>query len=176
MLLKCQPAKIQYLAESGELVERTLRLPPDETSSTVLASTAVAVETWTSNLEIVARSSFEQVVIHSREELILLSCRVWRVQKFEPPRADLSHHHQNDSLFGPCRPNEPSFCWPHVRFQIACRSLPLFRVVTLERGVCGPHFRRHWLEGNSTITGRLGGRSGSARGALHAWARWIDAR
>ena len=37
MLLKCQPAKIQYLAESGELVERTLRLPPDETSSTVRA-------------------------------------------------------------------------------------------------------------------------------------------
>ena len=85
MLLKRQPAKIQYLAESGKLVERALRLPPDETSSTVLASTAVAVETWTSNLEIVARSSVEQVVIHSREELILLSCRVWRVQEFEPP-------------------------------------------------------------------------------------------
>ena len=110
MLLKCQPAKIQYLAESGKLVERTLRLPPDETSSTVRAPTAVAVETWTSNLEIVARSSFEQVVIHSREELILLSCPVWRVQEFEPARADLSHHHQNDSLFGPCRPNEPAFC------------------------------------------------------------------
>ena len=45
--------------------------------------TAVAVETWTSNLEIVARSSFEQVVIHSREELILLSSRVWRGQELE---------------------------------------------------------------------------------------------
>ena len=109
MLLKCQPAKIQYLAESGKLVERTLRLPPDETSNTVRAPTAVAGETWTSNLKIVARSSFGQVVIHSREELILLSCRVWRVQEFEPARADLSHHHQNDS-FGPCRPNEPAFC------------------------------------------------------------------
>ena len=42
MLLKCQPAKIQYLAESGKLVERTLRLPPDETSNTVRAPTAVA--------------------------------------------------------------------------------------------------------------------------------------
>ena len=81
MLLKCQPAKIQYLAESGELVERTLRLPPDETSSTGVASTAVAAETWASTLdEIVARSSFEQVVIYSREELILLSSRVWRVR------------------------------------------------------------------------------------------------
>ena len=110
MLLKCQPAKIQYLAESGKLVERTLRLPPDETSNTGVASTAVAVETWASTLDIVARSSFEQVVIHSREELILLSCRVWRVQEFKPPRADVSHHHQNDSFFGPCRPNEPAAC------------------------------------------------------------------
>ena len=72
MLRKCQPAKIQYLAESGELVERTLRLPPDETSSTALASTAVAVETWTSNLEIVARSSFEYLVTRGREEVSLL--------------------------------------------------------------------------------------------------------
>jgi hypothetical protein len=35
---------------------------------------------------------------------------VWRVQEFEPARADLSYHHPNDSLIGPCRPNEPAFC------------------------------------------------------------------
>ena len=62
-----------------------MRLPPGETSSTGVDSTAAAVETWASALdEIVARCSFEQVVIHSREELILLSSRVWRAQEFGP--------------------------------------------------------------------------------------------
>ena len=136
MLLKRQPAKTQYLAESGKLVERTLRLPPDETSSTVRAPTAVAVETWTSNLEIVARSSFEQVVIHSREELLLLSCRVWRVQEFEPLElicltiASVIHSlfrvgPTSQRLQGPtCALDRPPW-------------LPDFCYVTLERSVCG---------------------------------------
>jgi hypothetical protein len=61
------------LAEAEELVEATLRSPPSETYITGAGSTAVAVQPSTaSGDELVARSSFEYLVIRGREEVSLL--------------------------------------------------------------------------------------------------------
>ena len=78
MQLKRQPAQIVCLAEAEELVEATLRSPPNESYSTGAGSTAVAVQPSTaSGDELVARSSFEYLVIRGREQCsILIAVRV----------------------------------------------------------------------------------------------------
>jgi hypothetical protein len=78
MQLKRQPAQIVCLAEAEELVEATLRSPPSETYSTGAGSTAVAAQPSTASGDgLVARRSFEYLVIRGREQCsILIAVRV----------------------------------------------------------------------------------------------------